>query len=403
MSRWANQFKDHEFFKEFYRLKELVFSNQTESQDSQSDLEIARLKKVIAYIDNIISKTDPELISLANLSSCTQSIKNSIDQFNNFLSNKNDQHLQNTNNQIDPVLTFFSQTPFSLNESQKESLNAAVIAYSESMSESLEKYKNKVNLEIDALKSYINQINPEIKVSQDNLANLKQQLQTVEQTIQKQTAEFNTQYQVSENNRSDKFEKIVEQLNTKVDTEFVKLTTKTGAATAVLDKFIDDAKKIFGVVVNTLQAGAYSSYANEEKRTANLFRYGAIALMLASISILVYPELMKIHMESTEYIFDWTKALVRIPFSAAILVPAFYLARESNKHRTVEFTNRRRELILSTIDPYLSLLEKDKAEAIKAEIAKGIFSEGTIPQETNSPDLGNIVSQLSNLIKQSKS
>ncbi len=402
MSRWANEFKDHEFLKEFNRFKTLIFSSQIESEDLQCDFEIARLKKVTAYIDNIISKVDPELIPLSNLASYTQSIKNCIEQFNNFLTNKNVQHLQNANNQIDAVLTFFSQTPFLLSASQKESLTAAAVAYSESLDASLEKYKNKVNSEIDILKNHIDQINPEIKVSQDNLSNLKQQLLTVEQTIQKQTAEFNTQYQTSENTRSDKFEKIVEQLNAKANAEFVKLATKSGAAILALDKFIEDAKKIFGVVVNTLQAGAYSSYANEEKRTANLFRYGAIALMLTSISILVYPELMKIHTELTEYIFDWKKALGRIPFSAAILVPAFYLAKESNKHRTVEFTNRRRELILSTIDPYLSLLEKNKAEEIKAEIAKGIFSEGTIPQDTNSLDLGNIVSQISNLIKQSK-
>ena len=403
MSRWADQFKEHEFFNEFNKLKTLTNTSQIDSNDSQVDLEIARLKKVIAYIDNIISKVDPELISLVTLASFTPQIKNCIEQFNNFVVNKNIQHLQNSNNHIDTALSFFSQTPFSLNESQKESLSAAAIAYSESMAESLEKYKNKVNLEIDLLKNQIDQINPEIKINQDNLTNLKQQLQTVEQTIQKQTAEFNTQYQASEKNRSDKFDKTVEQLNAKVDAEFVKLTKKSATATEVLDTFIADAKKIFGVVVNTLQAGAYSSYANEERRTANIFRYGAIALMLTSVSILVYPELIKIHTELTEYIFDWKKALGRIPFSIAILVPAFYLARESNKHRTVEFTNRRRELILSTIDPYLSLLDKSKAEEIKAEIAKGIFSEGTIPQDTNNIDLGNIVSQLSNMIKQSKS
>lgn len=243
MSRWVNQFKDHEFLKEFNKLKTLIASSQIDLEDPQSDLEIARLKKVIAYIDSTISKVDPELISLSSLSSYTQSIKNCIEQFNNFLANKNNQHLENVNNQIDAALTFFSQTPFSLNDSQKESLNKAAIAYSESMTESLEKYKNKVDSEVDDLKNHINQINPEIKYSQENLLNLKQQLQVVEQTIQKQTAEFNTQYQASENTRADKFEKTVEQLNAKVDAEFVKLTTKSGSATLILDKFIDDAKK----------------------------------------------------------------------------------------------------------------------------------------------------------------
>jgi len=106
--------------------------------------------------------------------------------------------------------------------------------------------------------------------------------------------------------------------------------------------------------------------------------------------------------EAEKYVLDWRVTLGRVPFSLILFVPAFYLARESNKHRNNEILNRRRELILSTIDPYLALLDGKKAEEIKVEIAKGIFSEGNLPNEQTVSDSSNVIAQIANLIKQAR-
>jgi hypothetical protein len=100
---------------------------------------------------------------------------------------------------------------------------------------------------------------------------------------------------------------------------------------------------------------------------------------------------------------DWHTTIGRIPFSIILFVPAFYLARESNKHRNTEVLNRRRELILSTIDPYLALLDGERAQQIKLDIAKGIFSEGNLSTTDASKDeMGNLIAQITNLIKQAR-
>ena len=128
-----------------------------------------------------------------------------------------------------------------------------------------------------------------------------------------------------------------------------------------LSKFHDDAEKVFGVVINTFQAGAYSSYANREKRTANWLRGLAILLMITGVSILVGPELMHIFKDVSTYSFDWRNAIGRGFFAAVLFIPGFYLAKESSRHRNNEIINRRRELILSTIDPYLALLDRNRS------------------------------------------
>ena len=415
MSRWNDQFQNHAFRTSWNSFKALLEDAELEKNNNEAAVkEIARLRKVVKYIDSVMEQIDPELMPISLFDTLNQHATNSITQLNTFKSNQAIGHLHNVNTYVDSIITIFSQTPFILAGQQKGSLSKAASAYSEVLDQHLSRLNEAVKVEIGGIKNNVAAIQTSIVENEKSLATLKEQLQSVSQTIQKQTAEFNTQFQASEKARVEKYdaalaklEKKIDdevfRLGTKADAEFEKLATKAGTTLEVLGKFHDDAAKVFGVVVNTLQAGAYSSYANEEKKTANILRWSAIILMIIGVAVLVIPEIVKFIKEAENYALDWHVTLGRIPFSIILFVPAFYLARESNKHRNTEVLNRRRELILSTIDPYLALLDDDKAQQIKLEIAKGIFSEGALPTSDSSTDeAGNVIAQIANLIKQVK-
>lgn len=414
MSRWNDQFQNHAFRTSWNSLKALLNDGELEKNNDEAAVkEIARIRKVVKYVDAIMDQIDPELMPIALFDTLNQHATNCISQLNTFKSNQGIGHLHNVNTYVDSIITIFSQTPFILNGQQKGSLSKAASAYAEVLDQHLSRLNETVDDEVGAVEKSVVAIQTSIVENEKSLATIKAQLQSVGQTIQQQTAEFNTQFQASEKARTDKYEAVltklekriddeVVRLGTKADTEFEKLSTKAATTLEVLGKFHDDAAKVFGVVVNTLQAGAYSSYANEEKKTANLLRWSAIVLMILGVAILVAPEITKFIADSKGYVLDWHISLGRIPFSIILFVPAFYLARESNKHRNTEVLNRRRELILSTIDPYLVLLPDDKAQQIKLDIAKGIFSEGALPTDSSTDETGNIIAQIANLIKQAR-
>lgn len=415
MSRWNDQFQNHAFRTSWNSLKALLDDAELEKNNNEAAVkEIARIHKVVKYIDSVMDQIDPELMPISLFDTLNQHATNSISQLNTFKSNQAIGHLHNVNTYVDSIITIFSQTPFMLAGQQKGSLSKAATAYSEVLDQHLIRLHEVIEVEIGTIEKNVATIQTSIVENEKTLATLKEQLQAVSQTIQKQTAEFNTQFQVSEKARADKYEitqtklekKVddeVVRLGTKADAEFEKLATKAGTTLEVLGQYQDDAAKVFGVTVNTLQAGAYSSYANEEKKTANVLRWSAITLMILGVAILVAPEITKFIEDSKSYALDWHMTLGRIPFSIILFVPAFYLARESNKHRNTEVLNRRRELILSTIDPYLVLLPEEKAQQIKMDIAKGIFSEGvTATPDSSTGDSGNLIAQITNLIKQAK-
>jgi len=176
------------------------------------------------------------------------------------------------------------------------------------------------------------------------------------------------------------------------------MTKRNVAAIGVLDDYQSQAERVLGTVIDTAQAGAYAKYANEEKASANRYRIAAILLMACAATVLFLPELAHVVQAASAYTVDWQKALSRLPFSLILFAPALYLAKESSKHRTNEVVNRRRQHILTTIGPYLALLDDKRSQEIKAEVAKSIFSDAPIIDE-KADDTANLLAQLTNLTK----
>ena len=406
MSRWNDNFKNHAFWSTFNSLKSTFIDESFYTgQDVQVLSEISRLHKIISYIESYLEQVDTELVPKSSLDSLTPSITSLLQHIAAFKSNPNVSYLTTANDFADAAIVSVRQMPTSNNASDKKAIAKSTLTYVKSTEDQLKKVSDFINVEIADKTEKILGVEKDVSLTKKELSDLKTTLTAVEQAIQKQTAEFNNQFQLSEKSRLDKFTLLEAKLETKVDETSAKLQEKADAGLStlaikseviiqVLKSYQEKAAKVYGVVSNTLQAGAYSSYANEEKKSANFFRWSAIILMIIAIAILVIPEIIKIYKNLENYQLDWRLTLGRVPFSLILFVPAFYLARESGKHRNTEIVNRRRELILSTIDPYLALFDPIKAEEIKSNIANGIFSETTQAEDSSISEANNVITQM---------
>lgn len=413
MSKWLDRFNTHALTGVWANLIQTVQDISLDEGITENVVtDIARLRKVVSYLNGIYESIDPEITPFNHLTSIQQNSQSCINEINAYKGNKNPGHLTNANNYADTLLIQFQQIPASINASSPENIKKSVSAYSETIGSYISKYKNETEQSVTNLASRIEGLNTEITLKENKLAELTSQVKSVEQTIQQQTTEFNTQYQASEKARSDKFEKEltaysnqsednIKRYASKSDEEFRNLSIKAGKIIEVLTKLQDDASKVYGVTINTLQAGAYSSYANDEEKVANRYRLYASILMLLGVGFLVLPE-MRLIFENGSYTFDWVKVVGRIPLSLVVFVPAFYFAKESGKHRSNEITNRRRQHILTTLDPYIELMKPENAEELRIHVAKTVFSESLPQGESKDNETGNILSQLANLAKQIK-
>lgn len=71
--------------------------------------------------------------------------------------------------------------------------------------------------------------------------------------------------------------------------------------------------------------------------------------------------------------YDWIKSVIRIIAAAALSYPATYAARESSKHRKLETLNRKLELELASLTPFIELHSEEQKREIKSKLVDKYF------------------------------
>jgi len=147
MSRWIENFENHAFRATWEDLKEKLEESEPDNSVPTAIQELARLKKVIAYLDSSLENIDPELFPTNLLDSYNKQATECRNQINSFNSNLNIGHITNANASADNLLTYIR--PYMLAEgSIRQTLLASVKAYSTEMEKSLEKFNKSATKEL---------------------------------------------------------------------------------------------------------------------------------------------------------------------------------------------------------------------------------------------------------------
>lgn len=106
-SRWSNEFKQHPFQSQWVSLKELLRAVEVDDQTIPTSLyELARLKRVVEYLDQILLNIDAELTPKAIWASFHQQADALFQQVNAYASNKNIAHIIQANEHADNLLSY---------------------------------------------------------------------------------------------------------------------------------------------------------------------------------------------------------------------------------------------------------------------------------------------------------
>lgn len=174
MSRWIDNYNAHQFHVIWTSFKEQVDKIETSVIVDQNTLfEIARLKKVIIFIDSYLSLVDPEINQFSVLNVPLQHLNQANGELNNYLNNKNITHLTNVNTFIDNCLATIKNMQIQLPKISAKSVTSMLTAYNRTITGNL----NSINLpqvkqnskEINELTEYLIHSENSIKVQIDVL------------------------------------------------------------------------------------------------------------------------------------------------------------------------------------------------------------------------------------------
>lgn len=109
MSRWRTSFEQQAFFTNWNAFRAELQSVEVIDKSSETSvLELARMRKVTAYIDAILNGIDPELVPINVLDPLAPHAESSLGQVRAFKGNQNTPHLTKGNAQLDVILSALS-------------------------------------------------------------------------------------------------------------------------------------------------------------------------------------------------------------------------------------------------------------------------------------------------------
>lgn len=141
MSRWVEQFEQHPFQLPWKELKKNLVTLSVDDESVETDIEeIARLKKVVTFVDELIKAADPELVPSSVWKNFNGQCQSCVNEVNYYVSNRDMTHIRNANANADNLLTYVR--PFIVNQGQAvEAANSAFAQYQTSIRDGLSKFK----------------------------------------------------------------------------------------------------------------------------------------------------------------------------------------------------------------------------------------------------------------------
>jgi hypothetical protein len=366
------EFENHQVFEKLDQISSRIEEKELRKLIGVDGINF--FETAISYLKDRLKLTIPTIVQEAELTNISKEIENSLTQINAFVGNKNTGHITNATNHLYTATSRGRNLPlpfttngfdFSKNIVNFEKITKEKYDQLETENKELKKQFDALSKKLEETDKALENVNTTLKQKELKIQNLNMSFQTNFETI-KTSATQN--YEQDRKTFRAEFEKSKKALAKEVEDLKSEINTGTGQIIKDLEAKLEEAKKIVGVVSDKAVTGNYQKVANSHKTTADVFRVIAIILMICLSGILIYT-IWDISGEN----FDWTKSLIRILAAAALSYPATYAARESSKHRKLEVLNRKAELELTAINPFIELLPETQKQTIKEKLVEKYF------------------------------
>jgi hypothetical protein len=135
-------------------------------------------------------------------------------------------------------------------------------------------------------------------------------------------------------------------------------------------RVLSDTQDAAGKAGSTSLGVHFGDYATKEKRTADLLRSAAIALLLLITGIAATL------LESEPKSLNDLGEAARLSLTVPLAVLAAYLGREASHHRATSRWARNLEVQLRSVNAYTEPLSPELRDMIRAELGRRVFSAG---------------------------
>ena len=385
MAEYEENFRNHPVHNELDRLADLIDKWGDESDEKAVSV-LARIRRAVAHTKSRIEIADIALTPLSALNTIGSHASNVKGQLTTFQSNRNVAHLDKAHNQLDGILGANSLLVVPLGDDAEANL----LAVAERLREEGEEAVRDAAERLGEITERLDKFTDSITITESKLSELTGEIQNQKERVDSVVSDFQKTSQEREDARTNQFNEALKGYNQQISTVQRDFESRGSNIEATLREktethekaFTEEGSRILGdleksrkqasdlvhVVGNIGVTGNYQQTADEDKTAADRFRVGAVACFLLMAGIIVW----------TAFDIDtigWQSVLYRLGAALIFVFPGAYMALESSKHREAANRNRRIELELASLGPFIETLSDDQKAALRQKLTERYFGQ----------------------------
>lgn len=362
---------------------------------------LERIRITFDFLKDTLDKVDPWLVSENTMNYIHNPILQVLSEFNNFKNDYNEQRLINILSYIEPLLTYLSQLVVSKTPEDIEGVRQSTI-----------KFRQSVGQHLGHVERDLKDTSTALNKNTEKLNDLTSSIESQKTRIDSIVSEFQSQFLQTQNQRNEEFSTFIkkgeqgfletlksfeetfkQQSTTQQDT-FDTLTVdfkeKAQIEIDQMNEMNKKAEKLLGIMSMKGLAQGYQKIANKEGWKA--LSWNAISIF-SLLGILWFGYEFIIQHEGE---MSWTALISRMVLTGVGITLFTYTAKQATNHRNEERRNRRIELELASLDPYLKDLEELEQKKVKQELVDKYFGVELPPAPAPQTQQQNITDTLTN-------
>ena len=412
-SQWTTRFENHAVHAALENVATLLEKASESAREDPAALDsISRIEQIHGMAARAITTVDPYLASIPNLNNVNSYLSSQATELTNYASTKNTTHLNNANTQADNILAQLPALSPIMTPSDIEGVRESVSSFRMSAGQHLRYLEAEVSTlrsKLQKLTQKADGVSAEVQAQKGRvdaaISEFQQQFLSAESTRTESFAQ-------SEKSRADKFAEASEARVTTSESlksslqsdiskfksrwesqsgkllkdhqrEFDSLRDKMDSTAQGLIESIEatkeQAEKVAGIIANTGMVGGYQQIANQERTSARIFQ-GLALLSMAGLVVFAIWAFTGAVAEG----FDLGRFGAKVFAAVSFGVLAAYAARQADIHQTSERHNRKMELELASVGPFLAQLPDETQYEVKKALAERMFGN-SVPVKSNGP------------------
>ncbi|MGX1983624.1 hypothetical protein EDD69_11359 [Thermolongibacillus altinsuensis] len=416
-----NQIINHPMYSTLDKAKESLenIENNEEfisSLDEYAIQALNRTRAVLSHLKVRINSIDPLLLRKALQDQINTELNNINNQLIGFETTfKNHNNLNNLNQRLDNILAYTSQIVNLINEDSIETIRETVTSFRKSVGQQksflerqqeefleksssiynqiedfkqkIEDYESRLNSELQKIQDKYNEFHQNFITSQESRSQqfleLKEEFieefRELTETLNKETQEIISSFK-------EEFDSAKEELLSTQESFFEETKQKLADYDSMLESHKKSVEELVGIISTSSISGHFKEVADYKRKLANRWQIGTILSFLLTIGFGFYTFIIE------KDSIDWPGLVARIVVTAALGSLTAYAAKQAAYNEAEERKNRKMEVELKTLNPYLASFSPEDQIKLKQQLFPLIFGkeEVAVSQESTQTSVNSL-------------